>query len=173
MEKLSGLLLDVYDDVTGSLFREIFPNRQEVPELVKSAHLLSAAERQSLPDDVFALVLRDGNVTLRKFACVDPGNVALSMLYLSKTAGKLPKEAQQRAARNLLTAEDWYKSAGIGGALMSAGGDLMGRAAGWAAKNPMKALGGAMTAWQVGDTLKGVGGRLRNISGQMAPTLQG
>ena len=173
MEKLSGLLLDVYDDVTGSLFREIFPDRQEVPELVKSAYLLSTAERQSLPDDVFALVMRDGNVTLRKFACVDPGNVALSMLYLAKTASKLPKEAQQRAAQNLFMAEDWYKTAGVGGALMSAGGGLLGKGLGWAMKNPGKALGGAMTAWQVGDTLKGIGGRLRNISGQMAPTLQG
>ena len=177
MEKLSGLLLDVYDDPTGHLFREIFPSRLEVPELVKSAHLLSEEERRSLPDDVFALVLRDGDVTLRKFACVDPGNVALSMLYFSKTAAKLPKEAQKVAARNLLTAESWYKAAGIGGSLLGAAGKgvggLLGKGLGWAAKNPMSALSGAMTAYGVGQTAKEIGGKLRNISGQMAPTIQG
>jgi hypothetical protein len=164
MDKLSGLLLDVYDDTTGELFKSIYPDKGEVPELVKSAHLMTEEERRALPDDVFALVLHDGPVTLRKFACIDPGNLALSMLYFAKTAHKLPKHAQQVAAQNLLTAEGWYKEAGIGGMLASAAGSLGGKAVGWAAKNPMKALSAGLTGYSALSAGKQVMGNLKNVA---------
>jgi hypothetical protein len=164
MNKLSGLILDVYDDVRGELFKEIFPTKVEVPELVKSAYLLTEDERRTLPDDVFALVLRDGDVTLRKFACIDPGNVALSMLYFEKTAQRLPYDAKMRAVENLLIADGWYKTAGIGGALASGLGGLGGKLVGWAGKNPMKALSTGLSGYMLYGGAKDIGGRLKNVA---------
>lgn len=164
MNKLSGLILDVYDDVRGELFRTIYPTRTEVPELIKSAHFLTEVERRSLPDDVFALVLRDGDVTLRKFACIDPGNVALSMLYFEKTAHRLPDEAKKVAAKNLLVADGWYKEAGIGGALAKGVGGLGSRVLGWASKNPMKALSAGLTGFSLYSGAKDIAGRLGNVA---------
>lgn len=164
MQKLSGLILDVYDDRKGELFKSIFSTRDEVPELIKSAHLMTEEERRALPDDVFALVLHDGDVTLRKFACTDPGNALLSMLYFHKTAHKLPLEAQKVAAKNLLVADGWFKTAGIGGVALSGLGSLGAKAMGWAAKNPMKALSGALTGYSVLSTGKDVVNRLKNVA---------
>lgn len=108
MEKLSGLLLDIYDDAEGEILREVFPDRDNVPELCKQAHYLSHEEREELPSDVFALELVDGGVSLRKFACTDAGNTALSVIYFLKTGHKLPAEAQKTAAQNLMRALEWF-----------------------------------------------------------------
>jgi hypothetical protein len=110
MKKLSGLVLDPTDDYNGAVLRSIFPTRGAVPALVKTANekYLTPEGRAHLPDDMFALVLRDGDVTLRKYACVDAGHTALSVEYFLKTAHKLPEEAQKVAASNLCTACDWY-----------------------------------------------------------------
>lgn len=169
MQKLSGLLLDVYDDNHGDTLREMYPERALVPDLVKQAHLLEVEERNKLPDDLFALVLTDGDTTLRKFACTDPGNTALSIAYFLKTGGKLPEQAQKTAAQNLLIACDWYgleppealqKAAGIGGALMSLGG----KALGWAKSNPMKALGVGLAIPSVVGAGKQVGSNLGQVA---------
>jgi len=164
MDKLSGLLLDVYDDKSGTVFRELFPDRGDVPELIKGARLLSEDERRLLPDNVFALVLHDNDVTLRKFACTDPGNVALSMVYLQKNAHKLPLLAQKVAAENLLIAERMYKEAGIGGVVAQGLGGLGGKLVGWAAKNPMKAMSAGLTGYSLLSTAKDIGGRLKSIA---------
>jgi hypothetical protein len=110
MEKLSGLVLDPTDDYNGAVLRSIFPTRESVPELIKSAssEFLDAGRRAQLPDDLFALVLRHGDVSLRKYACVDAGHTALSVEYFLKTGHKLPEEAQKVAAKNLCTACSWY-----------------------------------------------------------------
>jgi hypothetical protein len=108
MEKLSGLVLDPADDHDGSVLRSIFPSVEDVPELVKSAEYLDSERRTQLPDELFALVLQDGEESLRKFACADAGNTVLSLLYFQKTAHKLPQEAQQVAATNLCQACEWY-----------------------------------------------------------------
>ena len=110
MEKLSGLVLDAGDDYNGAVLRSIFPTRGDVPELIKQADadFLRGERRDTLPDDVFALVLRDGDVTLRKYACVDAGNTALNVEYFMKTGYKLPEEAQKVAAANLCAACGWY-----------------------------------------------------------------
>ena len=107
MRKTSGLILDVYDDVDGALLRSMFPTPSEVPELVKSAQHLSEVGAD-LPDDLYALVLVDEGTTLRKFACHDPGNTALSVLYFLKTAEQLPENARVTAAENLKVACGWY-----------------------------------------------------------------
>lgn len=108
MEKLSGLVLDMYDDPSGEVLRAIFPREAGVPELVKQAHFITPEERAELPDSVFSLVLHNDGTTLRKYACTDPGNTALSVEYFMKTAHKLPEEAQKIAAANLVQACGWY-----------------------------------------------------------------
>lgn len=104
MEKLSGLVLDVYDDSDGTVLRECFPSPDELPEITKHAHVLTQDERASLPDEAFALILVDDGIELKKFATIDPGNTALSVHYFLKTANKLPVEAMYVAAENLWAA---------------------------------------------------------------------
>lgn len=103
--------LDFYDDRTGSVLRSRIPNRGDIPDFIKTAERLSSGERRKLPDDVFALVAFDGGSKLRKFACVDKGNTALSVIYFLENKDRLPVEAQKTAAANLLTACDWYSLA--------------------------------------------------------------
>lgn len=104
----SGLVLDVYDDFSGDILREVFPTFDAIPDTVKVAHVVTAADRAALPDDVFALVLINNGEKLRKYACVDEGNTALSVAYFLKNAHKLPLEAQKVTAENLKTACAWY-----------------------------------------------------------------
>ena len=137
----SGLVLDVYDDFNGGVLRSIFTTPDEIPDLVKQAEALGSVDRAKLPDNVFALVMKNGDEQLRKYACTDPGNVVLSVLYFTKNAHKLPPEAQKTAAANLVTACGWY---GLDDLAKEAG--LIGMAAGKIAKNPLGALGTAITA---------------------------
>lgn len=104
----SGLILDMYDDFKGDVLRSIYPTPGGIPDFVKQAQMLSSEDQARLPDDAFALVLINGEHTLRKFACVDEGGTALSVQYFLKNAHKLPVEAQKVAAENLATACSWY-----------------------------------------------------------------
>ena len=108
MNKLSGLVLDIRDDHEGEVLRSIFPTPESLPDLVKTAQKITPELDEKLPDDLFALVLHDGDTTLRKYACIDAGNTALSVEYFMKTAHKLPENAQKVAAANLCTACGWY-----------------------------------------------------------------
>lgn len=108
MEKLSGLVLDVFDDPKGEVMKQVFPTFDSIPEVIKEAMPLPSTDRDKLPDDVFALVLHNGDTVLRKYACVDEGNTCLHIEYFLKTAHKLPVDAQKTAASNLLTACGWY-----------------------------------------------------------------
>ena len=172
MEKLSGLVLDVYDDAQGEVIKTYFPKLADVPELVKSARFLTEEERKILPDDVFALVLQDRDVTLRKYACIDPGNTLLSLLYFEKAAHRLPEVAIRKVASNLQTACNWYwdttadleKAAGIGGALLGMGKSLVGGAI----KNPMGAIGKALTGMSIYGAGKQIAGNLKNVGAQEA-----
>lgn len=108
MDKLSGLVLDFYDDPDGEVLRGVFPTYEDVPELIKEARRITPEEREQLPDDAFSLVLINGDTTLRKYACTDAGNTAISVEYFMKTAHRLPTEAQKTAAVNLVQACSWY-----------------------------------------------------------------
>lgn len=108
MQKLSGLILDIYDDRTGEVLKEVYASAGDLPDLIKQAHAITQDEYSRLPDESFALVLEDGDVELKKFATIDEGNTALSVVYFLKTAHKLPPEAQKVAAANLLEACGWY-----------------------------------------------------------------
>ena len=102
----AGLVLDLYDNPSD--LRSIFPSVDVVPEQVKVAHRLSSEELSALPDDVFALVLMNGDDRLRKFACIDEGNTMLNVAFFVKNGHKLPAEAQKTAAANLKMACAWY-----------------------------------------------------------------
>jgi hypothetical protein len=106
--RTSGLILDVCDDHDGAVLRAVYPTFEDIPATVKEAHALSAEDRRTLPDDVFALVLLNNGESLRKYACIDEGSTTLSVEYFMKTAHKLPVEAQKTAAANLVTACGWY-----------------------------------------------------------------
>jgi len=108
MKKICGLVLDIYDDVDGEVYKQLVHSNGQAQEMVKRAHCISPEERDRLPDDVFALVLINNGDVLRKYACVDEGNTALAVEYFLKTAHKLPVEAQKVAAKNLETACGWY-----------------------------------------------------------------
>lgn len=95
--KTAGVVFDFYDDPDGRILKEAFPSPEELPEVVKTAHILTPEERDVLRDDGFALILQNEGKVLRKFACVDPGNTLLSLLYFEKTGGLLPEDVQEAA----------------------------------------------------------------------------
>jgi hypothetical protein len=130
----TGSIVDFYDDPQGLVLRERLPQEQ-VPEFIKQAEFLDEAARDSLPDDVFALVMVDQGEKLRKFACTDKGNTALNVIYFMENRDRLPEEAQKVAAANLAQACAWYdldipiglhKEAGLGSLLKAPGKVLSG-----------------------------------------------
>jgi len=102
MEKLSGLVLDRYDDVDGTLSSEY------TRLLEKTAQRFTHDELARLPDETFAVILQDGDTTFKKFSMADRGNLALSVEYFMANGHKLPVEAQKVAAANLLRGCQWY-----------------------------------------------------------------
>lgn len=100
--KTAGVMLDFYDDPTGTVLRSVFPSQEDLPEIVKTAHILNIAEREVLRDEAYALVMQDEGKVFRKFACVDAGNTLLSLLYFEKNAHLLPEEARKATAAVLL-----------------------------------------------------------------------
>lgn len=167
--RTSGVVLDVYDDVGGQVLRSMFSSKDEVPGFVKQAHALTPDELSKLPDDAFALVLLNGEEKLKKFACIDEGNTALSVLYFLKHAHKLPVEARATAAENLKVACGWYgldvpeeleKEAGLGSMALRA-----------AAANP---VGTAMTAMTAPSLVRGTHQNIqRNLAAVRAGEAEG
>lgn len=188
MEKLSGLVLDHYDDARGEVLKGIFPTLADVPAFIKNAHRVTDVDREALPDDAFALVMKSGDVVLRKYACIDAGNTALAVEYFLREGHKLPAEAQKTAAANLLVACDWYDLpkntilekvafgallAGLGRAAVGAAGRLGGALKANPIGTAMDLFGKYQTAQSVVDTAKDVAGRLKQVkSTGMLPTGQ-
>ncbi len=104
MTRLSGFVIDQYDDVDGRVMRALHSNPSDIPDFVKTSARLDEGQLMKLADDRFALVLLDQGRKLRKFAMVDKGNVALDVIYLLKQAHLLPAEAVKVAAVNLIEA---------------------------------------------------------------------
>lgn len=102
MQKLSGLVLDRYDDADGTL------RSHATEEWAKYAHRFTSDELARLPDETFALVIQDGDVVMKKFSMADMGNLGLSIEYFFEHGHKLPVEAQKVAATNLLRGCQWY-----------------------------------------------------------------
>jgi hypothetical protein len=99
--KTAGVVLDFYDDVSGAYLKRLFPSPDELPECIKTAHILTPEEREVLRDEAYALIMNQNGKVLRKFACVDEGNTVLSVLYFLANKDKLPEEAVKTAAANL------------------------------------------------------------------------
>lgn len=95
-------VIDPYDD-NFAVLKEM-KSTAEIPDFIKTASVLTDRERELLPDHCFALIMRDGEEEMRKFACVDKGSTALNAVYLMQNAKALPKVAQAKAARNLCIA---------------------------------------------------------------------
>lgn len=96
--------LDFYDDATGHVLKRHFETADDVPEFIKTAHVLSEEERAVLRDEGYALVLLNEGKVKRAFPVVDAGNTALSTLYFLAHRDRLPEEAQKVAAANLVDA---------------------------------------------------------------------
>jgi len=170
--RTSGLVLDFYDDVGGTLFKGMFPTSNIVPDFVKQASGLSPESLDHLPDDAFALVMINGEEKLRKFACVDEGNTALSVLYFLKNAEKLPVEAQVKTAENLKIACEWYeldvpeeleKVAGLAGGAARMGGRYIESKATSLAKDPLKLIQYAAMPSLIKGTASNVGKNLSHL----------
>lgn len=99
----TGAILDFYDDPQGLVLKSKLAAAQ-VPAFVKEARCLTPELSGELPDDAFALVLVDQGQKFRKYACVDKGNTALSVIYFLENQGKMTKQAQKVAAQNLCLA---------------------------------------------------------------------
>lgn len=104
MRRLSGHVFDTYDDVDGHVLRSLAPSTDQLPDFVKTAARLTQDQIEKLSDDRFALVMIDEGRKLKKYATVDRGNTALSVLYLLKQAHLLPPTAVKVAASNLVAA---------------------------------------------------------------------
>lgn len=90
MNKLSGLVLDQYDEDN-------------------STDKLASADVQRLPDDLFALVVMEpGAPALRKFAMATEAVTAESTQSFFRNGHKLPGELQKEAAAGLLRGHAWY-----------------------------------------------------------------
>jgi len=126
----TGLIVDFYDDPVGSVLTEKVAHAQ-LPDYIKTAELLSDEARARLPDDVFALVALDRGEKLRKYACTDKGNTALSVIYFMENHHKLPEEAQKVAAANLVTACGWHELQAPLALQKIAGAKLQQLKAGW------------------------------------------
>jgi len=57
MRGIAGFVVDQYDDVRGEVLVSRFPTAETMPEFVKTAHRMTADEKETMPDDAFALVL--------------------------------------------------------------------------------------------------------------------
>jgi hypothetical protein len=98
--KFAGVTVDYYDD-RGETLRGKFPTPDALPEMIKSANV---QPKEELVNEDFALVMVDEGHVFRKFACVDPGTTAMSVVYFMEHGDKLPEAAQKLAAANLVQA---------------------------------------------------------------------
>lgn len=98
---ITPLVLDVYDDPDGGILKEVFPSEDVLPDIIKTASAVSDLDKH-LPDEAYAVVLLDGGNKLRKYACVDPGNTAMSAIYFMERGHLLPPEAQAVVAHNIV-----------------------------------------------------------------------
>jgi hypothetical protein len=107
MQKFSGLVLDRHDlpDEWNRYYGNVKPGYYE---LEKAAQQFTPEELACLPDETFAVILHDGDTTLRKFSMADAGNTGVSVVLFLENGHKLPVEAQKVAAANLVRGCECY-----------------------------------------------------------------
>lgn len=105
--RISGVILDIYDDPKGEVLVGLLDGTP-LPEKLASARLLESHELESLPDRLFGLVADNGPTRLRKYAMCDEAHLATSILYFLKKGEVLPEIVQTKVAANLVNACAWY-----------------------------------------------------------------
>jgi|PlaIllAssembly_1097288.scaffolds.fasta_scaffold05893_2 hypothetical protein len=105
MINTAGVVFDVYDD-NGAYLKKF---AGVLPSYIGDAEFLDAEQRSRLPDNCFAAVIRNGDETLRKFACTDRGNTAVSALYFAEMSSALPRGARTKIASNLVSACRYFE----------------------------------------------------------------
>jgi len=102
MIKTAGVVFDFYDD-RGAFLREKLAG-YAIPEAIQEATVYEHEELAGLPDNVFAAVITNGDECLRKYACVDKGNVLASTIYFLGHKNNFPIGAKTKIAKNLMAA---------------------------------------------------------------------
>lgn len=100
VHKYAGVTLDYFDD-KGALLKEVFPTEESLPECIKTA---SIKPPEQVPDEAYALIALEAGRPLKKFACLDQGTTAMSVIYFMENHDKLPESAVKTAAQNLFNA---------------------------------------------------------------------
>lgn len=105
--RLAGITLDMYDD-RGALLAEKLSGDELKLAGIGDTTLLTLGQLNQLPDRLFAMVgTNDGDV-VRKYAMVDRGHLATSMLYFLENKDRVPEELHPKIAANLVNACAWY-----------------------------------------------------------------
>lgn len=108
MQKLSGLVLDRYDDVDFTYSRYFIASKPGFDELEKSAQVFTPDMLSRLPDETFAVILEEGDSALRKYSMADAANTQVSVTFFLELGHRLPEVAQKVAAANLIEGCGWY-----------------------------------------------------------------
>ena len=58
----SGVILDQYDDPNQVVLLQYFPSQERIPDMLKCAG--AAPDPARLPDEAFALIIKDGDLVL-------------------------------------------------------------------------------------------------------------
>ena len=87
---------DVSDD-KGFLLKTLYPDASRLPRFVKTA----SYPVRGTPISDWAFVYEDDEVSMRKFAMVDRGNVWTSTVYFTRTNGNLPQALRADVAHKL------------------------------------------------------------------------
>lgn len=91
--------LDLYD------FPKLYTNEGHMSKLASAAGgstLLSKEELNLLPDSDFALIIKEGAASVRKFPVVDKAHAYVSSIMFNETKGQLPGSVQNKVAANLI-----------------------------------------------------------------------
>jgi hypothetical protein len=99
--------MDFYDDPEGSLLKSKLSDDQ-LQQFLKEGQVLSQEDTKRLPDRLFALVMDGDDGRMRKYACNDGTNTALSIIYFMENWKDLPVSAVKTAAANLVEFCDCY-----------------------------------------------------------------
>lgn len=100
-------IIDLYDDPKGSVLKNKLTHDQ-IPPVIKEGHILTKSEVKEVPNRLFSLIMADNGRHIRKFACPDAANTAMSTFYFLENWKELPAPAVKTAAANLVTASEWY-----------------------------------------------------------------
>lgn len=100
--KLAARILDIQDDPDGVLLNQAAGSGVSIPAYVQEAKIADIVDPSNLPDEMFALVIRNPNQTIRKYACDTPARTWLNGLYFGQTGHSFDAKTQQKVAAALL-----------------------------------------------------------------------